>query len=541
MQEQQNTDTAPTTLSLPLVSVILILFTGFWSTLYLNSIMNMDIGWLLQCLDRFLAGGTYSEDFYETNPPLSFLIYTPIQPLYDQFGWKALDAVTLLFYGYIGLSLTTFGVLLKKLDCTNETIILILSACVFSSTWAAGMSFGQRDHLVFLFMLPLMAYQYAFTMNRSPSILITTLAVIMGGTAIALKPHYGIISALFFAHRLYKTKSISRCVIAPDFIGMGLIGASYIAFVFFITPDFVNVVLPDVLSLYTVDKPFDLSVRAFYALYGLAAFGFVFLISTKDKTNQQIKMAVIILSALSMLYFIPYILQNKGFHYHAYPALGMGIAALFLSARCVILEITNSKNISFIIASCLVTTLTYSTILGRSDTPFMTSDEYVNTPFIRSLEENAWNGKFAVYGLKNPITALPYLAPIESVSRFGQYWTLFNLFLLLKQQDTQEGEREVRERMVRAIEPVAEDIQRHKPSVLSFPQYSVIETGEYEDYFYGFLLNNENFADQMKNYDLVDYKVSNICFTEGTAELDCLIKYKIYVRKQDLKEEGSNE
>lgn len=537
MTDEHHMKTDATTLSLPFVSVILILFIGFWSTLYLDSIVNMDVGWLLQCLDRFFAGGTYSQDFYETNPPLSFLIYTPIHPLYNQLGWNAQDAVTLLFYGYIALALTSFGVLLKKLGCTRETIILIMSACLFSSTWAAGLSFGQRDQLVFLFMLPLLTYQYALTINLKPPAIIAALSVIMGGIAIALKPHYGIISALFFAHRLYQTRSLKRCIITPDFLGMGAIGASYIAFIFLFTPDFISIVLPEVVSLYTIDKPFELTERWFYALYGLTALGFIFMVSTDNKTDSQVKKAVIIFSVLSMLYFIPYILQNKGFHYHAYPALAMGMCALFLCTRSVVLEIFKKKNLSFLVACCLICTLTYSTILGRSNDPFMSAEEYLETDFVKSITDNAWNGKFAVYDLKNPVTSLPFLAPVESVSRFGQYWTLYNLFLLHAEQQTEEDKERVRERMIQSVEPVAEDIKRHQPSVLVFPQYGDLETGENMDHFYNFLNNNSNFAQQMDQYELLGTKMNNTCFTTSTDDPECLLAYKIFVRKRDQKED----
>ncbi len=39
--------------------------------------LNYDVSWLMHASERLLAGGTYSRDFFETNPPLILYLYLP--------------------------------------------------------------------------------------------------------------------------------------------------------------------------------------------------------------------------------------------------------------------------------------------------------------------------------------------------------------------------------------------------------------------------------------------------------------------------------
>ena len=105
-----------------ITAAIIILFICGWSVLYMEVHFDIDIGWLLQCLDRFIAGGTYNDDFYETNPPLSFLIYLPAYPLYSYLGISAKAAVTTLFTIYIAISSLSIYSLIQK-SASNKDIL----------------------------------------------------------------------------------------------------------------------------------------------------------------------------------------------------------------------------------------------------------------------------------------------------------------------------------------------------------------------------------------------------------------------------------
>ncbi len=41
-------------------------------------LLNNDVYWLIEVGERWLHGGQYIKDYFETNPPLAFYIYLPI-------------------------------------------------------------------------------------------------------------------------------------------------------------------------------------------------------------------------------------------------------------------------------------------------------------------------------------------------------------------------------------------------------------------------------------------------------------------------------
>ncbi len=530
---QYRTSNDSHSLYLPFVVAILILFIGFWSTLYLDALMNMDIGWLLQCLERFLNGGTYSADFYETNPPLSFLIYLPAFPLYTYLGWDALYAIIGVFFAYIALSNLTVAALLKKLNLTRDSIVLIISGCLIVETWAAGMSFGQRDHLVFTFLLPLCLYQYlATTADKPVPLSLSIPSILMGGIAICLKPYYGIITALFFAHRLYTTRSLSKCIMSADFIGLAIIGASYIAFVVTQTPDFLSVILPEVLSLYSIDKPYPLNSRFFYVGYAIVATGFALFLKKENTTEKNIRTCVFILTGLSILCFIPYLLQNKGFHYHAFPAMAFGMLALFLSIYNVITEIIKTPNTALIIACTIIVSLTYSVTIGKTSSQFLTAKQYLKTPLIHTITQNAWNDTFVVYDFKSTFTSIPSLTELKNGSRFGQLWPLYNLSLLHGIVQTEEQRQKVKQDMLTVVDLLVEDLEKSPPSVIAIPRYPDPATQQETDTFIKFLRSHEGFDNKMNDYQLEGTKKYNRCLHNDNSDVECMLSYDVYVLKQ---------
>ncbi|MGH1404492.1 MAG: hypothetical protein ACRBDL_09630 [Alphaproteobacteria bacterium] len=530
MHDQTSSDSHA--LSLPLTAAILILFIGFWSTLYLNALMNMDVGWLLQCLDRFLSGGTYSENFYETNPPLSFLIYLPAYPLYSYLEWDALHAIMTIFLFYIGLSTLAMVGLLRQLNLTRDSIILIISGYLIVDTWAAGMSFGQRDHLVFTFLIPLCLYQYLSTMQKPIPTWLSALSIILGGIAICLKPYYGLVTALLFVHRLYKTRSLSQCIVSKDFLGLVIIGGSYIAFVATTTPDFLSVILPEVLSLYSIDKPYPLSSRFFYIGYAVVATAFAYFLKKETITGQNIRICVFILTGFSILCFIPYLLQNKGFHYHAFPSMAFGMLALFLSTYNVITEIIKKPNTALVIACIIISSLTYSVTIGKTTSQFLTAKQYLKTPLIASITDNAWNGTFTVYDFKSTFTALPFLSGLNNGSRFGQLWPLYNLSLLHGMVKTEEERDQVKKDMMAVVDLLVEDIEKQPPSVIAIPRYPDPATQKETDAFLTFLRTHQQFDENLKNYHFEGTKKYNRCLHNDNSDAECILSYDVYVLEQ---------
>ncbi len=478
------------------------------------------MGWLLQCLDRFIAGGTYTNDFYETNPPLSFLMYIPAYPLYSYLGIDPQTSVLVCFLGYIAIA----NITLYKMLPHNKAIIT--SAFLIAQTWSMGISFGTKDHLIFIFLPALCLFQYLITTNHKPGKLESISSIIMGGIAIAIKPHFALIPAAFFIHRLYVSCSIKNCIKSPDFLGLLIFGISYLILITLLTPSFWDI-LPIVVSLYSVDKPFPLSTRLFYLAF--AAFA---LICTIFIENKNIKASIYTCTALSILCVFPYILQNKGFHYHAIPLLGFAITALFLGIYGASKYLTPHRDIRLWISTIFIAMLCLTYTTGGKK-QFQTDGQFFAQPLIDTIDELAWNRTYATYDFKAPLGALPYMSDLKNGSRFGQIWPLYGLYQKHKNAKTDEAREALKTQMLAQVDMIAEDMIRFKPSVITIPQYQDPATKERTKNYYNFLIQNENFKKNMQNYIFEDTVTIDISFAQNNKNPDKIVYHDVYILKKD--------
>lgn|GEM_PF-1421347 len=474
-----------------------------WSTIYLRAYIDVDTSWLLECLDRFLAGGTYINDFYETNPPLSFLIYLPAYPLYTYLDLDPKLSVFMTIVLYLGIAdYTLINLLRKEKEVKTQDLIIIITALLIAQSWIAGMSFPLKDHLITTLIIPISLYQYRLTRGLKTGTLTATSCVIMGGIAVCLKPYYAIIPALFFAHRLYTTRSLLKCITTPDFWGMLLIGISYLFMIWAITPEFFDL-MPQIISVYSVERPFPLSMRYYYVIYGIfAAISAPYIFS--DKSQITLKNSIYALSTLSAICMIPFILQDKGFHYQALPTLSFGAAAAFIAIYGFTKELLHSKSdIALWIAGASIIFI-FGTIIYNYKKPAMTKDQFMALPLIDAIDELAWNRVYANYYYKHGLACLPNISSLKNGSRFGEIWPLTGLTELANDSADPEERKEIKKKMYEIVDMMVEDMKRYKPSVILIPQFTDPETKMPAKHYYEFLTKHDGFKENLSNYTYHD-------------------------------------
>ncbi len=512
----------------PLFTIFAIIaLTLLWSKLYLNVHMDIDIGWLLQCLERFLAGGKYGLDFYESNPPMSFLIYLPAYPLYMFTPINAQSAVLLLFLFYIALSNFVAYKLLIRTSFKTEYIFAVISALIIIQTWAAGISFGSKDHLIFIFLIPLLLLQYLLTINKKPHIIITAIAIIMGGIAICLKPYYAVIPAIFFMHRIFITKSIVNTITSTDFIGLLIIGIAYIGFIYLFTPEYIEL-LPELLSIYGLDKPFPIFMRLNYLIYALIA-----AISALIINDKKLKYIILISSALSIACFVPYYMQQKGFFYHAIPFLSFSILSMFIAFFAVARLLLNYKlEISLLLPSTIIIILSIPNITGGKY-PYLTNNQFISQPLVKAIDELAWNRTYATYDMKSMLLSLPYITDLENGSRYGHIWTIHGLSIMISQTENKEEKAAIKQEMLKYVDMFAQDMNRYKPSVITIPRYRQPGTNDSTKNYLNFLLSNKNFKKNMDNYIFEKSVEFDTTLTGSNYDPEKIVVHDIYVLKEN--------
>jgi len=514
-----------------LTAIILILFIGLWSTMYLDINMDVDMGWLLQCLDRFLAGGTYRSDFFETNPPLSFLIYLPAYPLYTFLGIDAKLSVFMVFMAYILFSNYILYGLLKAGGFKSTDIAVIISAVLMAETWGSAIPYGSKDHLILIFMLPLSLYQYLYTLQKPISPIISSSSIIMGAIAISLKPHYGIITALFFIHRLYIRKSLINIFKSSDFLGLLAGGLLYLILIMALAPEYI-ILLPEIIAVYGIEEPYPISSRFHYALYGIVGFMLsVWLLS--DESDKKLKYAVYGFTFLSLISLIPYIIQDKGWHYHAITILAYGMMAMFIASYSLSLKITRAPDISIWVGCAVIGMLSFMYITGgKAGT--LTDGQYKAQPIVDVIDERSWNRVYATYDFQNLLTPLPYIiTDLKNGSRFGQLWPMAGFLAKIKQTEDKDEREHLKEHMYEYVDMIVEDMKRYKPSVITIPMYKDPETGKPGKKYYNFLMKHEGFNQAMQNYVYEDTVKFDYTLAINNTNEEKITPHEIFVLKRD--------
>ncbi len=442
-------------------------------------------------------------------------------------------AVLITFMGYISISNIALYKMLKTIKCSSQNITAIISACLITETWGAGISFASKDHLIFVFLLPLCLLQYLITINKKPSNMVIIISIIMGGIAICLKPHYGIIPAAFFAHRLIVTKSLFKSIISYDFIGLLIIGISYFWFIYIFTPEYLEI-LPDIIKIYGANEPpFPLSKRFIYFIFLLFSVTLAFFIPI-NKDNIQIRNYIFVSVILCLLSCIAYILQFKGYNYHTLPFLSFALVSLFLGIFITAKEFFKFDNYAILSSCIIISLITYAFTVGGKYR-YISSKQFLSTPFISAIDELAWNNLYANYNWNTTFTLLPYISDLKNGSRFGQIWVLNGLYIMYSETSNKQEKEQIMQRMIKHVDLIAEDMKRYKPSVITIPQYTNPNTHKPDKSYLNFLLKNKNFKENMKNYTFEKSIEFNNSLTVDNYDPEKIELQDIYVLKKDHK------
>lgn len=520
-----------------IIGLVCSLFFILWSYLHQQIYLNTDTAWLLLCLERFLQGGTYSLDFYETNPPLNFLIYLPTLLVYKLSNWPIHLCFYLNIILYVSITFVIFMKLIKLLPIDKSTYLCLLACFLFTQTWLMGPGFGLKDHLVYLWLLPFAALQYFSTMGLKSSKRLTIIISTLGALAICLKPYYVFIPACLLLHRLMVTKNIRSLFTVPDTLVPVLIGLSYLAATKLFFPDYFTEIIPSTLNSYSNQTPLDVSSKLSYLVFPAIGLALSFVLPKQANSSFSLMRIIVGLCILSTLCFIIFYMQNKGFHYQTFPALGFGVMAFMLGIYGVTKAyIKDYVPVTVLSPLIIMTLITQSFMLGQIDR-LLTPSEFTNLPLHQKIEELAWNKIYGIYEMESLNQALPFYTDLQSASRFGRLWPLMGLSQKIKTSSSDEEEVAIKKEMQRYVGMIAEDIERFRPSLVAIPQYYNDETGKKERAFLNFMKKNIDFERAMQNYVLIETATfDNHLFVKGAKRLDDkddMITYDLFIRNKE--------
>ena len=302
-----------------------------WIAVYFLPPLNHDSAALLHYAQRWLAGERLYVDLIDVNPPLVFVLdlfpamiarFTPI---------AATTALILCVLAWVGFGFGLCWRLLRVVPGSLSGIhrYLLPPLLLFLMIVYPGSEFTQREHLMIVAALPYLLLAQARLERREtvPGVLFAT--VLFAGIAFALKPHFLLIPLLVEA-LVAAGLGWRRAVRDPVPWTLAAIFLAYGAFILFVTPSYLTLVVP-------------LAMESYVGLGELGPWGVLF-------DSQLTASAVLLVPlAIASLYMrrplarlvavaavaatIIAVAQGKGWPYHVLPteAFVLLLAAVLLS------------------------------------------------------------------------------------------------------------------------------------------------------------------------------------------------------------------
>lgn len=508
-----------------------------WAMNIFTYAINVDIAFLTLSAERLLAGEAMSQAHYDTNPPLSIIVQIPAVLLHEYAGIPLYYATTIYTIILLGLSLLATNALLKKIGGLSTTQrFIVLCVFLYMNTLEPGYDFGQKDHILGMALFPLVLTQSLITTRSDFNKILMWCTLLAGSILILLKPHYGLIPAAIFLHRIYYQKRISVFK-DIDFITLAGMALGYIAAMFLFFPDFINVILPDILKYYAsdispavIEAGIILMIRAIIPLVVCQMF-------LKDAHS-----LISIFSAVAALCLIPFILQGKGWTYHAIPASTFFYcsAGLFIAHLCALgLKQINIEKFAtiggfLVVIGSLAWLTSQYYAKDRSNIPTHTS--YMDTHFVKLINSCEEPCSFLVlHDMINISQELSIYTGAQHASRFPTMW--FTASLLNAQQILDDGgeanltQEEIDAATAQYTKMMAEDFEKYQPEFIFVGIVpSPAKEGEMFD-FRAYLLdkNPALFRPIWDQYELIQtLDVDRLEYMGRKKPGEDLITYKIY-------------
>lgn len=285
-----------------------------------------DTSWIITMTERVLAGERLYVDIVETNPPFTVWLYLPPVAL---AGWTGLSpevAVHLYVYGLCVAGLGGAALVARQAAfAENPALLALLPAFLALLTIFPGNSFSEREHIGVALLLPLLvlaAWRASSDTPHTPSLVSGVLAGLCGAVIVLVKPYYAlliVIAALYVAARRRSLMPL----LFPEYLVAAAVCAAYLVVVLRLHPEFLNDVYPVVADTY---------LRVSLDWTAFSNYFFIFVVwlclILRLGAGAPTRPLATVLALVSAVAYVPLFYQGKGWPYHAYPAIALGMGAL---------------------------------------------------------------------------------------------------------------------------------------------------------------------------------------------------------------------
>lgn len=321
IDEQTQRMTRPWWWALPLLGLLWLASLSY----FLQTTLNHDVAWYLVATDRFLDGAKLYRDIIEVNPPLAFYLTVPPVAAARLIGVEPITCLVVYVFLLVALSLAICKHLLKaQADRPAGYRVGVLFAAFATLVLQPLTLLGQREHFLIILSLPyllLLTSRFAGSRCGNGEALAIGLLAVFG---FALKPYFLIVPAGLELYLMIQRRSLVTWL-RPESLGLAAGLCAYALFVYRVHPEYFSFIVPFARLTYgAYESPFRSvlmkpSIAAM--LFGTILYGLGRRAPSVDRRGD-----VFIVAMAGFL--ASYLIQQKAWSYHLYPAVAMAWLAL---------------------------------------------------------------------------------------------------------------------------------------------------------------------------------------------------------------------
>lgn len=270
--------------------------------------LNADVAFLTQMALYGQPGDLYTQ-YFEINPPLIVYIYRLFLVPYYLGDWSVVSSLRISMIGYL-LGITVLcHYYVVKLPIRQPYIWI--AAIGLSLVFVLPAAFLQREHIIAAAMIAYLCMILCRMQNQSCSVAIQWLTLTLAGLSVCLKPQYVTVFVLLDIYYLWTARRLSLLFRWQN-LYLGLLGATYITYVYFAHPSYFDNVAPLAKQTYIAYFEPIYSLLTRVVLLAVVSYLPYRYLRHVTQSPQTIDCLYVTLAAA----FVAYVLGRAGFSYH---------------------------------------------------------------------------------------------------------------------------------------------------------------------------------------------------------------------------------
>jgi hypothetical protein len=285
------------------------------------SLENADVSWLLTAAEKFLDD---PRDLIEFNPPGATFTYVPAIWVARFVGVEPELACDVLVLLIAAVSLGFVSLVLGRHFAERHNMPLLAAGAVAILLVLPAHTFGERELLGVMLLLPWTAVLAARLEGSTPRLWLSLCAGLAGGLCIVVKPHFILNVGLLSAILVWRTRSW-RSLFAAENCAAAFVALIYGLIVWIKFPDYVSHMAPMLTAVYVPDRLDFTTLLGLPVTILLVCIVALFAVMGAPRRGDALPG---LLLAMSGAAYFSFLLQGKGWPYQSYPAISFALLAL---------------------------------------------------------------------------------------------------------------------------------------------------------------------------------------------------------------------